>query len=177
MSDTERRKRGQQNFKDVTQWDIDLEPADPFMRATVDAVFGDLIIHSQARYLGDQMASVTSPVYEYFFSYVAAERKDSVPGVAHADEIAFVMQTLDADLEAPTDRDREVSDIASAYWVQFAKTGNPNRDGLPEWPAYTEETPFVLEIGSEIRVHADHLPERMRYYKRRGIANLEKARD
>jgi len=42
MSDTERRKRGQQNFKDVTQWDIDLEPADPFMRATVDAVFGDL---------------------------------------------------------------------------------------------------------------------------------------
>jgi len=145
--------------------------------ALADAVFGDLIIHSQARYLGDQMASVTSAVYEYYFSYIAEERRNSLPGVAHADEIAFVMKTLDADLDAPTDRDREISNIASAYWVQFAKTGNPNREGLPEWPAYAEETPFVLEIGDEIHLHADHLPERMRYHKHRGIANLEKARD
>jgi para-nitrobenzyl esterase len=144
--------------------------------AMEDAVFGDLIIHAQARYLGDMMATVGSPVYEYFFSYVAEERRDMQPGVAHADDIAFVMQTLDADLEGPSDRDREISELASAYWVQFAKTGDPNRDGLPKWPAYTEKNPVVLEIGDEIRLHADHLPERMTYHKARGIANLKKAR-
>lgn len=144
--------------------------------AMEDAVFGDLIIHAQARYLGDMMATVASPAYEYYFSYVAAERRDTQPGVAHADEIAFVMQTLDADLEGPSDRDREISELASAYWVQFAKTGDPNRDGLPKWPAYAEASPSVLEIGDEVSLHTDHLPERMTYHKGRGIANLQKAR-
>ncbi len=139
-----------------------------------DAVFGDLIIHSQARYLGDRMATVSSPVYEYYFSYLADERRGSQPGVAHADEIAFVMQTLDAELEAPTDKDWEISELTSAYWVQFAKTGNPNRPDLPEWPAYTADRPVVLEIGDEVRLHADHWGERMAYHKQRGIANLER---
>ena len=141
-----------------------------------DAVFGDLIIHSQARYLGDQMANVPSPVYQYYFSYLADERRDEQPGVAHADEIAFVMQTLHADLDAPTARDREVSELASAYWVQFARTGDPNRDGLPEWPAYSAKHPYVLEIGDQTVLHDAHLPQRMAYHQRRGIANLEKAR-
>ncbi|MGI9341531.1 MAG: carboxylesterase/lipase family protein [Gammaproteobacteria bacterium] len=142
-----------------------------------DAVFGDLIIHSQSRYLGDRMATVSSPAWEYFFSYVADERRNSQPGVAHADEIAFVMQTLDSELDAPTDSDREVSELASAYWVQFAKTGNPNREGLPYWPEYTEKSPVVLEIGDAVSLHESHLADRMDYHKRRGIANLDKARD
>jgi len=141
-----------------------------------DAVFGDLIIHSQARYLGDQMKTVTSPNWQYFFSYVAEERRDRLPGVAHADEIAFVMRTLDTALEAPTKRDREVSALVSDYWVQFAKAGNPNRDGLRFWPEYSEAAPIVLEIGDEVVVHQNHMPERMDYHKRRGIANLEKLR-
>ncbi|MDG2303355.1 MAG: carboxymuconolactone decarboxylase family protein [Candidatus Binatia bacterium] len=56
MSDADRRKRGQENFKKVTQWDIDLEPVDPFMRATVDGVFGDLwsrpgLTHKERRFI------------------------------------------------------------------------------------------------------------------------------
>jgi carboxylesterase type B len=34
--------------------------------------------------------------------------------------------------------------------VQFAKTGNPKRDGLPAWPAYTAATDRLLEWGSTI---------------------------
>jgi len=115
-----------------------------------DAVFGDLIIHSQARYLGDQMNTVTSPNWQYFFSYVAEERRERQPGVAHGDEIAFVMRTLETELATPTNEDREISALVSDYWVQFAKTGNPNRDGLPFWPMYTEDTPNVMEIGDDV---------------------------
>ncbi|MFQ5636306.1 MAG: carboxylesterase family protein, partial [Gammaproteobacteria bacterium] len=128
-------------------------------------------------YLGDQMKTVTSSNWQYFFSYVAHERRDTQPGVAHADEIAFVMRTLDTELDAPTDKDREISRLVSDYWVQFARTGNPNRRGLPEWPAYTGDHPVVMEFGETAKLHTNHLPERMEYHERRGIANLEKARD
>jgi para-nitrobenzyl esterase len=142
-----------------------------------DAVFGDLIIHSQSRYLGDMMGNVSSPTYQYFFSYVANERRATDPGVAHTGEIAFVMQTLDSELEAPTAKDREVSQLISSMWVQFAKTSNPNGPGLPEWPEYRVEAPYVLEIGDQISLHEDLNPERIAYHKQRGIAKLEQARD
>jgi para-nitrobenzyl esterase len=142
-----------------------------------DAVFGDLIIHSQSRYLGDMMENVSSPTYQYYFSYLADERRATDPGVAHADEIAFVMQTLDAELEAATDKDRKVSKLVSSYWVQFARAGNPNVAGLPEWPEYRADAPFVLEIGDQVVLHEDYEPERMSYHKARGIAKLEKVRD
>jgi para-nitrobenzyl esterase len=141
-----------------------------------DQVFGDLIILSQAHYLGDQMDHVSSPSWQYFLSYLPEERRGHQPGVAHADDIAFVMRTLDAELETVSERDREVSELMNAYWVQFAKTGNPNRESLPDWPAYTEAQPWVIEFGDEVLVHEDFLDERIEYHKDRGKKLLARAR-
>ena len=38
-----------------------------------------------------------------------------------------------------------------AYWVRFAATGDPNREGLPVWPAYSPDTDTCLELGLPIR--------------------------
>jgi para-nitrobenzyl esterase len=142
-----------------------------------DAIFGDLIGLSGSRYVAENMDLIEQPVYRYHFSYVAEDRRDRQPGVAHTDDIAFVMQTVDAerDLEHVTDRDREVSQLISAYWVQFAKTGNPNRQGLPEWPAFTGETPRTLEIGDEVVVRDNFLGDRMAYHIERGLGMLKDA--
>lgn len=36
-----------------------------------------------------------------------------------------------------SDSDRLVSEQAQAYWANFARTGNPNAEGLPVWPKVT----------------------------------------
>jgi para-nitrobenzyl esterase len=141
-----------------------------------DQVFGDLIILSQAHYLGDQMEKVSSPSWQYYLSYLADERRGHQPGVAHADDIAFVMRTLDVDLETVSERDREISELMNAYWVQFAKTGNPNREPLAEWPPYTEDEPWVMEFGDEVRLQDALLSERIEYHKDRGKKLLARSR-
>jgi para-nitrobenzyl esterase len=36
----------------------------------------------------------------------------------------------------------------SSYWIQFIKTGNPNRNDLPQWNAYNKRDGAILEINT-----------------------------
>ena len=53
-------------------------------------------------------------------------------------------------------RDRELSRQMQQYWTNFAKSGNPNGEGLPEWPRYAASGaqvsgPQVMELGDATR--------------------------
>jgi para-nitrobenzyl esterase len=47
-----------------------------------------------------------------------------------------------------------VAEEVSSYWVNFAKSGNPNGRGLPGWPVFTNADSKVLYIGDPIIVGA-----------------------
>ena len=36
------------------------------------------------------------------------------------------------------------------YWVNFAKNGNPNGEGLPTWDEYKNNTDPVMELGKNV---------------------------
>ena len=41
------------------------------------------------------------------------------------------------------------------YFINFIRTGNPNQNGLPEWPANTGSQDRVLTLDQEIRMETD----------------------
>ena len=65
----------------------------------------------------------------------------------HFMEVQYVFQNLPE--EAP-EVDEAIADLMSDYWVQFSTTGNPNREGLPEWPAYDVENRQHQVIDTEV---------------------------
>jgi para-nitrobenzyl esterase len=91
-----------------------------------------------ARFAADAFAANGSPVYRYRFSYVpAAMREQMRAGAPHGGEIAFVFGTLTARPGSTlSPEDQAVSRMAQSYWVNFAKTGDPNGAGLPAWPRH-----------------------------------------
>jgi len=65
-------------------------------------------------------------------------------GSPHGMDVAYVFQHLNASNPRITKADLEISEAMSTYWVNFAKHGDPNGEGLPAWPAFNDPNPLVM---------------------------------
>lgn len=91
-----------------------------------------------------------SPVYLYYFDHnpprTEKSRFKDAAGAVHAEEILYVFQQFEI-LPLPwTAQDRAISDAMATYWTNFAKRGDPNGEGVPQWPAYTPSNPKVMHF-------------------------------
>ena len=91
-----------------------------------------------------------SRAFLYYFDHHPEYPVDSPRagfGAAHSDEMPLVFHQfgLPGRPEAK-DEDRIMSDMIMNYWTNFAKNGDPNGNGLPEWPAYTDENPQAMHF-------------------------------
>lgn len=91
-----------------------------------------------ARFAANAFAANGSPVYLYMFSYVpTAMREQLRAGSPHGGDVPFAFGTLGGGRGgAPTPEDLAVSRMMQSYWVNFARTGDPNGPGLPSWPRH-----------------------------------------
>jgi len=65
-------------------------------------------------------------------------------GSPHGQDVAYVFGHLDTSNPQASEADKEISDAMGTYWTNFAKYGNPNGKGVPEWPAFSDANPVVL---------------------------------
>ena len=50
-----------------------------------------------------------------------------------------------------------LADKVSQAWINFARTGNPNHPGLPNWPAFNDEkrATMILDVNPVVRENHD----------------------
>ena len=70
-------------------------------------------------------------------------------GAYHSGDLAYHFNNVGLVGLNWTPWDYELADTISSYWVNFARTGNPNGTGLPPWPAYARDADVVQEFGAE----------------------------
>lgn len=104
-----------------------------------------------ARFAASAFAAKGSPAYLYRFSYVQSVVREQLrSGTPHGGEIPFVFGTLGTGEFGPpippTAEDQAVSRMAQSYWVNFAKTGDPNGTGLPHWPRYEPDKGLIFDF-------------------------------
>ena len=143
------------------------------MASGTDATFG-----WEMRTWARMMETVPSPAYLYFFSRVPPAPDADRYGAYHTAEIPYVFDNFGVSPHPYanrdyTDTDRRLSDILASYWVNMAATGDPNGEGLPEWPAYDPEADAALHIGDTITVERGIRKDRLDFFDRYYAAQRE----
>jgi para-nitrobenzyl esterase len=89
-----------------------------------------------------QSQKAKNNAYVYYFDHRPTPTAD---GADHGAEMAFVFRNLSAPgAPPPAPEVRALSEMMSQFWVNFAKTGNPNGPGLPAWPVFAASAPKVM---------------------------------
>ena len=87
-----------------------------------------------------------------WFYYFARQREGehaAAMGAYHGAELPYVFNTHDDWL--PTGAiDHQLTGNIMAYWVNFARNGDPNGDGLVTWPAFDRETARAQSLDADI---------------------------
>ena len=124
--------------------------------AEVQARFNtDKVWAEPARFTAASFAKAGDPAYIFLFSYVPSAMKERMKyGPGHGTDISFAFDNLGIGgfgppPPPPTPEDKEVARMMNAYWVNFAKTGNPNGAGLPRWPVYDPKSTEILDFQSD----------------------------
>jgi para-nitrobenzyl esterase len=91
----------------------------------------------------------SSKAYLYYFDQHPDYTEDSPQygqGSPHGQDVAYVFMHLDPENPQTTESDLALSEAIGTYWTNFTKYGDPNGEGVPEWPAFSDENPELMYL-------------------------------
>lgn len=110
----------------------------------------------QLRQVGRYQRARGQSAWIYHFTRVPPGQE--ARGSTHVAELPYMFNHA-ASNPAWTDADRQLADTMASYWVNFARSGNPNGPGLPEWPAFNDNAGGdVLVLDAEIAAESVQVP-------------------
>lgn len=98
-----------------------------------------------------------APVYMYLFAW-ESPIMDGRLRSTHCMEIPFVFNNTDrhASMTGGGDDARVLGKKMSEAWLNFARSGNPNGAGVPEWPAFTADEGATMVFDNDCKVVNNH---------------------
>ncbi len=128
--------------------------------------FGDLaavmsgdnsVLRTSAYVIAERkFAQGRAPAYLYYFNWRSPVRGGKLRTM-HGMELPFVFDHPDK-ISFMTGAGSDRAAIATAMsttWVAFARTGNPNHSGIPQWAAFNPNTWPTMVFGSRTRAEND----------------------
>lgn len=116
-----------------------------------DLIDIDVIFRPGAVYQANQKSAISggAPVYMYLFDWQSPVMDGKYKAV-HCMEIAFCFNNIQRtrNMTGGTKEAQALADKVSQAWINFAKTGNPNHKGLPNWPAYNGQSTSTMHFNN-----------------------------
>jgi para-nitrobenzyl esterase len=129
------------------------EPTEP--QDIVDAYLTDFAFRIPSIRLAEAQHIHQPNTYMYLFTW-KLKMPGGVAGAVHALELPFVFGLLGEKaigiFPSKSEETEAISTNMMDSWTSFARTGNPNHKGKPEWPSYNSEKRSTMLFGKEIKV-------------------------
>ena len=94
-----------------------------------------------------------APVYLYQLAWESPVNNGALR-TPHTLDLPFMFDTVDKSLPltGTGPEPRLLADQMSSAWIAFARTGNPNTDRIPEWPAYdaVRRPAMIFDVQSRV---------------------------
>jgi para-nitrobenzyl esterase len=134
------------------------------LRSAIDFGGDSFIAYGTWKWIEAQVKTGAAPVYRYHMELAAPPSKFHPESSAfHSDDIEYIFGTLDTRPDCIwRPEDRKLSDEMMSYWTNFAKAGDPNGPGLPDWPRY-DKASDVIHLDAKITAAPDTLRARYEF--------------
>ncbi|MET0420471.1 MAG: carboxylesterase/lipase family protein [Acidimicrobiia bacterium] len=104
--------------------------------------------------LSERKSVGTAPVYSYLFDW-ETPIFDGRLGACHGLEVSFAWGAAAANPMTGGADVARLNDQMNGAWIAFAHGGDPNHDGLPEWPTYDLPRRATIRLGDDVRIDDD----------------------
>jgi para-nitrobenzyl esterase len=125
--------------------------------AAADSWLNDALMTCPAQAMAALNAAAGRPSFVYQFLRSIPGKGESVLGSFHSLELPYVFGALRNPVWGWLPFEKQDEGLAAAmesYWTNFAKSGDPNGGGLPQWRAYKAATEWYMEFGNDGRAHS-----------------------
>ncbi|HTQ96939.1 MAG TPA: carboxylesterase family protein [Candidatus Acidoferrum sp.] len=137
------------------------------VKAADDLSAIEFLVYGTWAWLEAQVKTGNSPVYRYQFDLGVPAGTGGLSGAFHSDEVAYVFGNLDARQGTKwRPEDYALSEKMQNYWTNFAKSGDPNGNGLPGWPKYGTDGWQVIHLDANVTVRPDEHRERFLFLQK-----------
>jgi len=124
---------------------------DPSDYVDIDWQFRPLVI----RQANQRSSNGNAPVYVYLFAWQSPV-SDGAYKAFHCMDLPFVFNNVSRceEMTGGGPAAYRLADKVSEAWIRFARSGNPNHQRLPAWPAYTLANGATMIFDNECQVKA-----------------------